>query len=491
MNETKYRNINRIVLLVLICSLLVYIILRAYYLSFVHDECLTFKILTGDKGVAKTANDHMLNTLLMSFFYRLFGAHEIILRLPNILGFILYSFFCYKLLIKTTNIVMMLAGASLLLLNPYLLDFFSLARGYGLSLGFGMAAIYYLLRQERFSTYKQYVTGLAFSLFFSLLSAYSNLFCINLNIALIIIFIIELYVVWNIQSIQIQLNNKRKAIIASVIICNFLILAYPIHKILILKSSNELDFGGNSNFIDQILTNLIYRSIYFSYYGEQFWKITRQIIIAVFAINVVYQLFSKKYTHLTTITILIFLMIFAPIMQHYVFGSFFPPERTSLIYIPLFGLLMFYFLSDIYSRLSNKYSIIAFNLLIFITLCIPLGGHLITNLNLKYTKEWMYDSHTKNVMKTIAEKQQNDFNKDRKISISNSWEFEPSINFYRKLYSMDYLLPATRKEIDLNADFIYCTKKDMEMLDSNYCYIILNNFTDTKTFFLMRKPGCN
>jgi len=483
MAENRYRKLMSIFLLLVICSLLVYIVLRAYYLSFTHDESLSFKIITGDKGVARTANDHYLNTWLMFIFYRLFGGQEIFLRLPNILGFIIYSFFSYKILIKTKNIFLMLLGASLLLLNPYLLDFFSLARGYGLSLGFGLGALYYLFRQESFITYKQYILSLSFSFLFSLFSAYSNLFYINLNISLMIVFLIELYLLRKNKAIQ--LNIKRKVTVALVFIFNLFFLFILINQIFKLKNTSELNFGGQNNFIDNILTILIHRSIYFSYYGEQFWISIRQMVIAVFAITIVYQICSNKYSSLSKITIMIFLMIFATIMQHYMFDATYPPARSSLIYITLFALLIIYLLSEIYLKIFPKqYVKIAFNLLVLFLLCMPLDWHFIKNINLKYTKEWKLDSNTKSVMKKIIELHENDIYKGRKITISNHWHFEPSINYYRIIYSMDYLTPANRNAIDKNADFIYCTQEEKEKLITGDSYFILSDYKDTKTILL-------
>lgn len=178
-------------------------------------------------------------------------------------------------------------------------------------------------------------------------------------------------------------------------------------------------------------------------------------------------------------------MIFATIMQHYLFDATYPPARSSLIYITLFALLIIYLLSEIYLKIFPKqYVKIAFNLLVLFLLCMPLDWHFIKNINLKYTKEWKLDSNTKSVMKKIIELHENDIYKGRKITISNHWHFEPSINYYRIIYSMDYLTPANRNAIDKNADFIYCTEEEKEKSITDDGYSILNEYKDTKTILL-------
>jgi len=421
----------------------------------------------------------------MYIFYHIFGAKEIFLRLPNILAFILYSFITYKILIKIKNVFLMLLGIALLLLNPYLLDFFCLARGYGLSLGFGLAALFFLFKQNGFITYKHYVIGLSLSLFFSLLSAGSNLICINLNISLMIIFLIELFFL--VKNKTIQLNKKRIGAIVLIFILNIFFLFILVNQLLILKNNNELYFGGANNFIDNTLTILIYRSIYFSYYGAQFWISIRQIIITVYLITIIYQICSKEYSHLSRITLLLLLMIFASILQHYVFNALYPTERTSLIFIPLFGLFIYYLFLEIYSKLvTRKITRIVFNLFILLLLCLPIGWHLKNNLNLKYSKDWKQDAYTKDIMKIIIESHNKDIYKSKKISISNTWFFEPSMNYYRDLYSMDYINSANRNGIDSSTDFIYCIMEEKEKLKAEDHYSIIREYKDAESI-LMKK----
>ena len=56
--------------ILLITSLLIYVIYRASTLSFTHDESLSFTIIKGNLDWVLTANNHLLNTQLMSIFSR-------------------------------------------------------------------------------------------------------------------------------------------------------------------------------------------------------------------------------------------------------------------------------------------------------------------------------------------------------------------------------------------------------------------------------------
>jgi hypothetical protein len=93
-----------------------------------------------------SANNHFLNTLLAKFFYVLGGNHEWVLRIPNLLGYAIYLLFSFLLLDRfIKNKFIVVCGYLLLNVNPYVLDFFALCRGYGLSIGFLMPALFFFV----------------------------------------------------------------------------------------------------------------------------------------------------------------------------------------------------------------------------------------------------------------------------------------------------------------------------------------------------------
>ncbi|MHC5209142.1 MAG: hypothetical protein ACYTG2_00305 [Planctomycetota bacterium] len=136
-----------VVLLIVVFALDVY---RAVTQSITHDEALTFHYyVPGPIANIFTnfgANDHVLHTLLAWVSVRLFGISEWALRLPALFGGLLY-------LVSSLRVCRRVFGGGwtfllafgLLALNPLLLDFQSMARGYGLGLGLSMYAIANLL----------------------------------------------------------------------------------------------------------------------------------------------------------------------------------------------------------------------------------------------------------------------------------------------------------------------------------------------------------
>jgi hypothetical protein len=129
---------------------LVYEILRAARVSLTIDEAETYLNFLSSRLTAVfnfgSANNHFLNTLLAKVSSLSFGNGEFALRLPNLLGYAVYLGFGFLLLNRFVCRSGVILGFLLLNLNPYVLDFFSLCRGYGLSLGFLMASLYFFSR---------------------------------------------------------------------------------------------------------------------------------------------------------------------------------------------------------------------------------------------------------------------------------------------------------------------------------------------------------
>jgi hypothetical protein len=123
---------------------------RAVTQSITHDEALTFHMYVlrpaGRIFTDFGANDHVLHSLMAWASVRMFGISEWALRLPALLGGLLY-------LVSALRVCRRVFGGGwtfllafgLLALNPLLLDFQSLARGYGLGMAFSMYAIGNLL----------------------------------------------------------------------------------------------------------------------------------------------------------------------------------------------------------------------------------------------------------------------------------------------------------------------------------------------------------
>ena len=127
-----------------LCVLFGFVVIKAGSTDMTFDEAWTF-LSYGRSPLGFTtldlANDHPLNSILIFLATRLFGDSELVVRLPNILAGALY-------LASSATIVrhsrFKLASFAICALQPFFLDYFSLARGYGIA----VALVQYGLAQH-------------------------------------------------------------------------------------------------------------------------------------------------------------------------------------------------------------------------------------------------------------------------------------------------------------------------------------------------------
>lgn len=173
-NQT--RSYTKITTWILFLGLLVYAILRAWIVEPIHDEAATFLhyIETGEVMGGRSlmdANNHVFNSWLGNLTYRLFGESFFLFRLPALLCFCLYFWSGRKL---TTHLKLGIWGEwCFVALNtiPWIFDYFSYTRGYGLAIGFFMAA----LLQLHYWLKDHHTGRLILLLLFLYLAVFSNL----------------------------------------------------------------------------------------------------------------------------------------------------------------------------------------------------------------------------------------------------------------------------------------------------------------------------
>ena len=113
------------------------------------------------------ANHHVLHTIFCKIFVDLLGVSPLTLRLASVLSGLLYL---YLVVLRICELLFgagwyLLLSAALLSLNPYLLDFQSAARGYGMAVAFFFLALWEMLEWLRDSRSQRLIrAGIALGL---------------------------------------------------------------------------------------------------------------------------------------------------------------------------------------------------------------------------------------------------------------------------------------------------------------------------------------
>ena len=166
MKVLSQRNAYWLFVLVIYC----YLVAKAVLMPLVLDEATSFVefVQTGLiwPGRARwTTNNHLLNTVLTWVSFRLFGSSEFALRIPNLLAFCGYAIAAFMLVKQVENRVLKMLLVLGLFGNLYILDFFAMERGYGLSFAFFLLALaLWIARLDGKKTY----WGAELALFFAI-----------------------------------------------------------------------------------------------------------------------------------------------------------------------------------------------------------------------------------------------------------------------------------------------------------------------------------
>jgi hypothetical protein len=393
-------------------------------------------------------NNHILNSVMMKYSEALFGASEFTLRLPNLLAFLIYLSYCFRSLnIYCKNLV--LPFFLVLIMNPYLLDFFSLARGYGLSIAFMCMSLFHLWRFLSTNAPGQLIWFNAAAL----PAVLSNLTLLNYYVAALITINIISWI-QNKDAGQ-RTNFFQLNRINFLFLILFVVFLYePVRR---LAKKNMLDFGGKNGFVSDTITTVINDLAYEQALPEALLialKIMVTSLLLIIFVITILKLgkkdlpFFKKYPHLVSVNLITLIIAVSCTIQHYLLGNDFYINRFALFLYPLLAFNVLFFLFYLYNEKTKFYiggiSLVLSSALVFN--CIP-------KLNLSYSRDWRYDADSKLVMQFLE--QEHEKNKDKKIPLGISWLFEPATNFYRYIWNMDYVYPTNRSGPSGNYEYYY------------------------------------
>jgi hypothetical protein len=442
------------------------VLFKGYYTSMTHDESTSYIYLYNaqvyddlfDKTAWSNANNHWLNTLSFQFFDNIFGQKAWAIRLFNMLSFGLYGFFILKLTENIKSTALRFGCILFCIANPYLLDFFSVARGYGISLAFTTAAIYFasaFIKKEE----NKYLIYMMTFLFLSCVSIFSSVIYIPALIGTIALYLATK----DYGAFEIKKVVKPLSIMIGMAIVIAIFIYIPITS---LSKSEEFKWGVQ-NLIETFTSLAMLSSYDKPYRPNEYFLVGVMCCFMIIALYKFYVSFKTKnyiqensilYISIFLLLSIIGIMIFAKWST----DTFYPSERKTIMFIPLFGLIIFYTL--------DKTSINGLKLAYVLPLF--LGLHFGLAFQKKMIREWWYDQDSKDFAKMMVA-----YAKGQKSTVGCNWLFHPSLSFYALTKYQDMLnIAAYNKNIDSTANFSYymCFDSDLPILQNKYNVIYKN-----------------
>jgi hypothetical protein len=475
------RTLSGICMLVVAAVLLAYSFLRAYRVPFVHDEATTYLmyIILGPKALLDCywANNHFLNTILMYVSSKIFGTGELALRLPNIAGHAVYILAAYLLVRKRLTPFAAVCAFLLLNLNPFVLDLFSLARGYGMGLALMMLSLYFFLEAvPQWETRKRTILA---SLWCAWLSAFANLVFLNYLAALICAyFLVDGRVIaaeWSRPSPIPPLAFLRQLLARTgffykhVLLMMIIILPLAIN----MNMQGTFYYGGTSGFWRDTVVSLRTSSAYGCRYTVLFSKIGQFMVIFALvscAFVFAYRSLWKGGASTRDLFIVLFMLavaVLVVIFEHVCLGKPYPMDRTAIYFLPLLLVICVLTLEFLVQAVSGPARGIV--LFVFAAGTALAVIHTVHCANLRYAYLWRYDADTRQMLDDLAA----DLDESTgRITFGINWLFEPSINYYYATKRPAWLPIVTRDGIKGKYDYYYVRPDDRPELAKKKAKII-------------------
>ena len=316
---------ERILFLTLGIFVWVYIGIRSAYVPLVHDEVATYFAYIRDATFIPPwsywdANNHILNSASSAILTIILGNSAFAIRMASWLSFLPLLYFVYRISQNFKPTISKWAFIIPILTTPFLIEFFGLTRGYGMSIAWFIGVIYWSIKYAKTPSRKALIWISALGLL-SVLSSLS---------VIVSVFIIYGWILLH----QIFILHKS---FSSTLLRWFSLFILPqtpiIYYVFLLKEKGLLYHGGD----DFIKYSLAPFARYFFNDSTLWWVVI--IPFSLLVISLLIQLFKSGWKSIleakNIFTFVLTLSLIAVFTQHFLLGVNYPEDRAALYFFPL------------------------------------------------------------------------------------------------------------------------------------------------------------
>ena len=443
----------RLLVLCVMIGLGEYVAVRAWALSFTHDESVSYLadvrdpllsvfLPSGETG----ANNHPLNTLAMKLAVDVLGSSEISLRWASLAAFVVYVAALVVLLGLVERLSLRVLGIALAVGSPYVLDFFSLARGYGLALALmAVSALFTLLFVERPSTARAVLAVVTAGA-----AVLANLATVDYYPGVVLVLVLAVVLPAGTGERPVSLR-RLGAVLVLPTVGVALLAGLPLER---LRSEGELYFGGDTGFWQDTVHSLASNTLYHQGPAMLTWTLVVLVATAVVAGGVAAATAARRRSSPLHAAACVLLVVpgLASIVQHHLVGSLFFVERTALFFVPLFAIWLALAADALARDPRFTRGVVAAAAAIVAVACVNLAAA----ANLSYVLDWRFDATTERVISQLAGSQSD----PPTTEVGVSYLFQPTTSFYRET-RFRWLRECPTDCLTPRAEYYYVTGPDL------------------------------
>lgn len=471
MRKRSVAELLGLALIALVFALNVY---RAAVQSCTIDEAFTYNEFAS-KPIAQIltlpydANNQVLHTILCRWVMKLLGVSELSLRIPSLLGGLLFLAMCYRLCrLYFGNGWLFLVTFSALALNPFTLDYLSVARGYGLAAGLLLAAIDQLSRHLLEPEWnRRRLTRASFALG---LSVAANLTFVIPAVAVALVFLhLEMW-----ENRRLSFWNAVNQLILPGTVAAAVILLLPL-----IRATRDNFYFGAPTLRESILSlatpALFHHKTALAAFGS--WLLPAvPVLLSIIATMVLISVlkggtFPRKMPLLLsggTLALSYAILVAA----HWATGMVYPHSRTGLYLVVLF-------------TLASGSAVLLWGTWVRVAaaaVTVPVLILFAAQLTTGPYHMWVFDSGTKAIVNRIRSDMDTG---TADIRVSTSRLLQPSLNFYRRRYHMNRLARLNGDAIDRPADYYILLPEDSTIVKARHLTVV---YRDPVSMQILAKP---
>jgi hypothetical protein len=274
---------GRTTVAVFFIALVSVIIYKAVYLPITFDEKAAavyypqFSVWQLMMYVDNWPSNHILNTLCIKLNEYLFGVSPWVVRLHSVIAFILFFTFIYLLAVRFFDKwwAMFCLPFFIMFCNPFLLDFYGLARGYGLSNALMAGSVCCVFGFGLRFRLRWYYAAIALAM----LAAYANFTLLIYWVAVQILLALMLCI-HNGKSPSAIKSTAVQLAITAMIAAAFIALCYnPLYK---MQSTNQFKYWAHDSFFKDTLLDQVDKFRYnLRYFGISSYVPATGVVVLV------------------------------------------------------------------------------------------------------------------------------------------------------------------------------------------------------------------
>lgn len=360
---------------------------HACNMDMTNDEAYSFILIKIHRyrGMPGTANTHWLNSILMKLWSIILGDHPLSLRLHSVLAFPFFTYAIYRLGLLIKNIPAQILFYCLLVLNPYVLDFFALARGYGLAITFqAWSFLLFCSAVQQHFSYRLWLR-------IALLSAFA--LAANLSYLYMVLGIAAAFSIFTLQKASFRsfFNNRQIRTISLLFVFQ---ICFAIADLLFIRiRGKDLEFGGDTDFLYSLVGSVWKGSLYFSHEGllDILMYGSFALLCIVWLYHITQAIRNKKITTVLLLCIPVAGIFLLNICFHLFMGTPYLMVRTAVQWL-VPGLFIIFYTIGLWMP-SVKINL--YNMAVGSAFVLLLLFHLTTTADKYLCHEWFHQKKTK------------------------------------------------------------------------------------------------